>query len=721
MSGKREYEKHFDYMSLIGLAILVVNLYYYAHPLLRSMGVTVDVIDLLFLKLREGGIFRNSMITKMLAVVFLSLGVLAGGRRFDSAPKHMVAIVAAISAFLYLFPFSTPLIYILATVMGTAGIFWALGNLSLGGFGNEDELNDRDETFDQCRTLIKNEYSINIPMKFRWRHQWHDGWINIVNPFRGTLIMGTPGSGKSYSIYGPVIEQLASKGFSMYVYDYKYPDLTRSVYNDVRLNWPKNKPLPQFVTIDFNDPIHSNRCNPLLPELLVDISQAFTLAGVIMDSIKKGSDKGDDFFKDSATNYLGLLIWFLRIYKDGIYCTFPHVIELMSQDYKKVFPILASYPEMKSQMAAFISAYEGGAQEQLQGQLATAQVPIVKFISPRLYWVMSGNDFSLQINDPNAQKIFCIGNDPDNKLVYGTAVALISEKLFNVVNKPGQAPCGILLDEFPTSHFGGAPNLMNTGRSNKIAVFMGFQDKSQNKEGYGETLAEVMENAPGNYVCGQVNGRTAEDVSKIFGNQKKVNKSLTEGDDSKSLNISFENEEILPRSVIETFPQGMFCGKVADDFRTTVPKRLFCGMVQRDPVAVAAKVAKYIDLPVMTDFGEDEVRREIDQQGMDIIRQEIGKDIRNRSAIIPTDDELSDLVQEKIQAMTPEQINERMTKIYEEKIKERAHQQVMMNFIQIKKDIQNLIDSEYAEEDDSNNYHEHPENNPEVVDAFHDF
>ena len=533
--------------------------------------------------------------------------------------------------------------------------------------------------------------------------------------------MGTPGSGKSYSVYGPIIEQLIAKGCSMYVYDYKYPDLTRQVYNELLLGWPQDRPVPQFVTVDFNDPIHSNRCNPLLPELLTDISQAFSLAGVIMNSIKKGADNGDDFFKESATNFLGLVIWFLRIYKGGIYCTFPHVIEMMSQDYKKVFPILSSYPEMESQMAAFMGAYEGGAQEQLQGQLATAQVPIVKFISPKLYWVMSGNDFSLKINDPKAQKIFCIGNDPDNRLVYGTAISLISAKLFNVINIPGQAPCALLLDEMPTALFPDIAFLVNTGRSNKVIVVMGVQDKSQVKEGYGDKLAEVIDHAPGNLICGQVNGSTAEDVSKIFGSQKKVSKSLTEGDDSKSINISFDNEELLPRSVIETFSQGMFCGKVADDFRSPIRQKLFCGMIQRDPKMVAAKQAKYVDIPVLTDFGEEEVAREVDDQGMALIAGEVRENILNESSIIPTDSELEVQTQEVMDNMTPEIINQRMTQLYEDLIKANMQRQIMMNFIQVKKDIKNIIDSEYAESGQEPDPRDNPETNPEIVDPFDNF
>lgn len=250
---------------------------------------------------------------------------------------------------------------------------------------------------------------------------------------------------------------------------------------------------------------------------------------------------------------------------------------------------------------------------------------------------------------------------------------------------------------------------------------MGVQDKSQIKEAYGEKLAEVMENAAGNFICGQVNGRTAEDVSKIFGSLKKVNKSMTQGDDSRSLNISFENEELLPRSVIETFSQGMFCGKVADDFRSPIKRKHFCGMVQRDPKAVAEKEARYVNIPVMTDFGEDEVNREVDDQGMTILADEIKDRLRHESSVIPTEDELAVRTQESMAAMSPQTINERMKKLYEDMIKARAQRQVLMNFIQVKKDIKNLIESEFSESSDTPDYHDHPELNPEVVDAFHDF
>lgn len=721
MAGKREYEKHFDYMSIIGFVILVANLYYYAHPLWRSMGLTVGLIDSLMLTLRDGGVFRSPLLTKTIALVLVSLGVLSGGKRFDSAEPYVVAVVGILSALLYLLPFGRPLLYMSATLLGFIGIFWTIGNLGISGFGDKDELNDRDETFNQCRRLVRNDDSINIPILFRWQHKMHKGWINIVNPFRGTLVVGTPGSGKSFSVYGPMIEQFIAKGFSMFVYDYKYPDLTRAVYNELLIGWPDGKRPPQFCTIDFNDPIRSNRCNPLAPYLMTKPTMAFTLAEAVMKNIQKKGDQGDDFFINSAINYMAIIMWFLKIYRNGIYCTFPHVIELMCYDYKKVFPILASYPELESQMAAFLGAYDGNAQEQLQGQLATGQIPIVKFITPNLYWIMSGDDFSLEINDPDAQKIFCVGNDSENRLVYGTTIALIATKMFSCINKPGRARSAILLDELPTVYLKGLDHVINTARSNKVAVVMGVQDISQLTRDYGEKEANVIFNSGANLLCGQVNGDTAEKISKIFGSQKRVHRSLTEGDDSRSINISFENEELLPRSVIETFSQGMFCGKVADDFRSPIRRKLFCGMIQRDPASVALKEASFEGIPVMTDFGQEEAEAMVRDEGMDIIGKEIGESILREASILPRPDELPGLVKSHIDSMSQEEIDRSLEELTRDLLVANSQRQVIRNFIQIKKDIKYIIDCEFANCGQDTVTVTPPPYSPEVVDPFHDF
>src|SRR5690606_38974228 len=117
----------------------------------------------------------------------------------------------------------------------------------------DDIYNDDQETFPQEERRLENEYSINLPAKYLLKGKYRKSWINIINPFRGNLVMGTPGSGKSYFVIRHVITQHIRKGFSMFVYDFKLPDLSIIVYN----TWLKYKHLypvePSFYVINFDD------------------------------------------------------------------------------------------------------------------------------------------------------------------------------------------------------------------------------------------------------------------------------------------------------------------------------------------------------------------------------------------------------------------------------------------------------------------------------------
>ena len=304
----------------------------------------------------------------------------------------------------------------------------------------------------------------------------------------------------------------------------------------------------------------------------------------------------------SAKTYLDALIWFLKLYEGGRYCTFPHVIELMAQDYKKVFSILASYPELEAKIKPFSNALEGGAQDQLQGQIASSQIPLSKFVSRSLYWVLTGNDFSLDINDPAHPKILCVGNDPDRQAVYGTTLALFTSRMFKLINHKGKRKCGVLLDELPTIYLKGIDNLIATSRSNKVAIVLGAQDKSQLRRDYGDKESEVIFNTVGNVFSGQVTGKTAEELSKSFGKEFRRRESETRGIDQESVNVSFQHEELLPLSTIETLSQGVFFGKVADNNDTKIKDKFFCGEIQRNLRKLKRRQKKWKSLPVLTEF-----------------------------------------------------------------------------------------------------------------------
>ena len=301
------------------------------------------------------------------------------------------------------------------------------------------------------------------------------------------MILGTPGSGKSYSVYGPYIEQMVRKGYSLFVYDYKYPDLTKKVYNEVCANMGGYKVKPEFYTIDFDHPLYSHRCNPMAKRYINDPADSAEIADIIMLNVCPGKEQKNDFFDMSAKVYLDGDIYTLSQFEDGRFCTFAHLVELTTKDYKDVLRIQSHIPELEAKVAPFLNALTANAQDQLQGQIASATIPISRFASPDLYWVLSGDDFSMDINDPEHPKIICVGNNPDRQEIYGTTLALYVSRLCKTINKPGKLHSGVLLDELPTIFVKGLDNLVNTARSNKVAVVLNITTKGR-LEGYMLTM-----------------------------------------------------------------------------------------------------------------------------------------------------------------------------------------------------------------------------------------
>lgn len=299
---------------------------------------------------------------------------------------------------------------------------------------------------------MENEYSVNLPTRFYYKKRWNNGFVNIVNIFRACMVIGTPGSGKSYAIVNSYIRQLIAKGFAIYIYDYKFDDLSTIAYNSLLKNMDKYEVKPRFYVINFDDPRRSHRCNPINPEFMTDISDAYEASYTIMLNLNRTwIEKQGDFFVESPIILLAAIIWYLKIYKNGIYCTFPHAVELLNKPYSDLFTILTSYPELENYLSPFMDAWKGNAQDQLQGQIASAKIPLTRMISPQLYWVMTGNDFSLDINNPKEPKLLCVGNNPDRQNIYSAALGLYNSRIVKLINKKNSLNAPLSLTSFPPS------------------------------------------------------------------------------------------------------------------------------------------------------------------------------------------------------------------------------------------------------------------------------
>lgn len=629
------------FMRAVSILLVLIHLYWFCYGFFLERGWTLEIINKILGNFqRTAGLFSHILYTKVFALVLLALSCL-GTKGVKNEKITWSKIYVALGIGFVLFFLNFPLLklsqttaaflYILTTGFGFIALMVAGVWMSRLLRNNlmDDVFNNENESFQQETKLMENEYSVNLPTKFYYKNKWNEGWINVVNPFRATIVLGTPGSGKSYAVINNYIKQHIEKGFSMYIYDFKFDDLSTIAYNHLLKHSDKYKIPPKFYVINFDDPRKSHRCNPLNPDFMTDISDAYEAAYTIMLNLNRSwIQKQGDFFVESPIILLAAIIWYLKIYENGKYCTFPHAIELLNKKYADIFTILTTYPDLENYLSPFMDAWQGGAQDQLQGQIASAKIPLSRMISPQLYWVMTGDDFTLDINNPQEPKILCVGNNPDRQNIYSAALGLYNSRIVKLINKKGQLKSSVIIDELPTIYFRGLDNLIATARSNKVAVCLGFQDYSQLIRDYGDKEAKVIQNTVGNIFSGQVVGETAKNLSERFGKVLQRRQSMTINRNDKSTSISTQLDSLIPASKISTLTQGMFVGAISDNFDERIEQKIFHAEIVVDNEKVAAETKAYQKIPQILSFdnisGENTMKQEIDanykQIKLDIIQ-----------------------------------------------------------------------------------------------------
>lgn len=652
----RGLAKIMAFMRAVSILLMLMNFYWFCYSFFHDQGWTLEVVERILKNFqRTSGLFSNSLYSKLFALILLALSCLGTkGVKNEKIKWRKINICLLIGSTLYLLNFPILQISTILYMITTSGGFILLmvAGLWMSRLLKsrllDDPFNNENESFQQETRLIENEFSVNLPTKFYYQGKWNDGYINVVNVFRATIVAGTPGSGKSYAIINNYIKQHIEKGFSMYVFDFKFDDLSVIVYNHLLKHYDKYKVKPQFYVLNFDDPRHSHRCNPLSPSFLTDISDAYESAYTIMLNLNRTwIQKQGDFFVESPIILLASIIWFLKIYQGGKYCTFPHAIELLNKKYADLFTILTSYPELENYLSPFLDAWEGGAQDQLQGQIASAKIPLSRIISPKLYWVMSGDDFSLDINNPNEPKILCVGSNPDRQNIYSAALGLYNSRIVRLINKKKQLKCSLIIDELPQIFFRGLDNLIASARSNLISVCLGLQDFSMLTRDYGDKESKVIQNIVGNIFAGQVVGDTAKTLSERFGKivQKRQSISINRNDTSSS--ISTQLDSLIPASKISTLSQGMFVGAVADNFGEKIEQKIFHAQIVVDNEKVAHETKNYKPIPQIRSFlsetGEDIMEKEIDANYRRI-KLDVSIIITSELTRIENDPELSYLI-----------------------------------------------------------------------------
>ena len=661
----RALAKIMDFLRAVSILLVVMHLYWYCYGAILAWEVNIGVVDRILMNFdRTAGLFRSMLYTKLFAFVLLALSCL-GTKGVKNERMTWTRIWTVLGAGLVLFFLNwwileLPLPVPANTALYTAAVATGYVCLLMAGTWMsrllktnlmDDVFNNENESFMQETRLIENEYSVNLPTRFYYKKKWNDGWINIINPFRASIVLGTPGSGKSYAVVNSYIKQQIEKGYSMYIYDFKFADLSTIAYNHLLNHLDGYKVKPKFYVINFDDPRRSHRCNPIHPDFMEDITDAYESAYTIMLNLNKTwVQKQGDFFVESPIILFAAIIWYLKIYQNGKYCTFPHAVEFLNRRYEDIFPILTSYPELENYLSPFMDAWLGGAAEQLQGQIASAKIPLSRMISPQLYWVMSDSEFTLDINNPEEPKLLCVGNNPDRQNIYGAALGLYNSRIVKLVNKKGMLKSSIIIDELPTIYFKGLDNLIATARSNKVAVLLGFQDFSQLVRDYGDKEAKVVMNTVGNLFSGQVVGETAKNLSERFGKvlQKRQSISINRQDISTSINTQMDS--LIPASKISGLTQGMFIGSVADNFSERIEQKIFHCEIVVDSEKVRREEKAYRPIPVITDFrdenGNDRMKEMI-QENYNRIKAEVKQIVADELQRIQNDPALAHLLQQK--------------------------------------------------------------------------
>ena len=660
----RALGKIMDFMRGISVLFLLLNCYWFCYEAFHTWGFTLSVLNKILMNFqRTAGLFSSILWTKLFCVLFLALSCL-GTRGVKEEKITWAKIWTVLTIGFVLFFLNWWLLALPIGVVGAASLYiftLSVGYICLLMAGvwmsrllknnlMDDVFNTENESFMQETRLMENEYSVNLPTRFYYKKKWNNGWINVVNPFRASMVLGTPGSGKSYAIVNNYIKQQIEKGFAMYIYDYKFPDLSEIAYNHLRNHLDAYEVKPKFYVINFDDPRKSHRCNPINPAFMTDISDAYESAYTIMLNLNRTwIQKQGDFFVESPIILLAAIIWYLKIYENGKYCTFPHAIEFLNRPYAQIFPILTSYDELANYLSPFLDAWEGGAQDQLQGQIASAKIPLSRMISPALYWVMTGDDFSLDINNPNEPKVLVVGNNPDRQNIYSAALGLYNSRIVKLINKKHQLKSSVIIDELPTIYFRGLDNLIATARSNKVAVCLGFQDFSQLTRDYGDKESKVIQNTVGNVFSGQVVGETAKTLSERFGKVLQQRQSMTINRNDKSTSISTQMDSLIPASKISNLTQGMFVGAVSDNFDERIDQKIFHAEIVVDVAKVSAETKAYQPIPIIADFknkdGSDNLKETIEANYRKV-KQEILSLVDSEMERVKNDTLLSHLIKQ---------------------------------------------------------------------------
>lgn len=475
---------------------------------------------------------------------------------------------------------------------------------------DKDRWNTEEESFDQNRELVETPTSVNIPYKFRYKKQTHQGWMNI-DPFRGSMVIGVPGSGKSFGVINPAIRQLVGKGFCLCIYDFKFPSLGEIAYYHHLL---KKKTDPnykhKFHVVNLDEVEYSRRVNPFKKEYISTLAQAQEMAESMVSALQKGGSSGgggsEQFFTQSAVNFLASTIYYFATYENGKYSDLPHILAFMNRSYEEIFDTLFTNEELVSLMSPFKSAYENKAFDQLEGQIGTIKIFLSRLATKESFWVFSGDEVQLKISDPENPSILILASNPRTQDINSALYSAVLNRVISQINDKSNLYSGLIADEFPTIYIHKIDNLVATARSNKVAVMLGLQEQPQLRQFYKKEVAETISAIMGNILSGAVRDKgTLDWLEKLFGKIKQKSYSESISNQGTNMTISEKMDVMIPAGKIAGQRTGEMVGMVVqgednatEEFKTSA----ISGKINLDMKAIKHEEANYVKMPTYYSF-----------------------------------------------------------------------------------------------------------------------
>ncbi|HXB35825.1 MAG TPA: YWFCY domain-containing protein, partial [Puia sp.] len=565
----------------VSLSIYGLHLYYFCYPLFLDLHLTARLADKLVEEISRTGLFGSLLTCKLIIILFLLLACLA--HRGQAERRGSLRLVRTMMALGFLLYFGS---FVIFARLGSPAVTscwygfvtsagWLLllnagmrlkRLLLVSGTSSGDIFGKQKAGFPQEERPITAEFSLHFRGKYRLEGRERNSWINLVNPRRGVLVLGSPGSGKSRFIIEPLLAQCMEKGRALFVYDFKFDALSRLAWNLFQYYKERYRPETRFYCINFSDVSRSHRCNVLEPSTLRLVSDAIGASRTIFLSINRTwAQQEGKFFVESPINILAAIIWYLRNYQKGKYCTLPHAIELLQTRYDRLFSVLSTEPEIRTLIQPFVDAFKNKSMEMLDGQMASAKISLARLASPEVYYILTGNDLSLDLNCADKPKILCLGGDPTRREALSPVLSLYIDQVSRLCNTPDRLPFALICDEFATVRATNVLTLFATARSNNVIPILAVQDLSQLRTQYTREEADAVLNISGNFICGQTAGETAKWVSERFPKVLKDRSSVSTNSSDTSVSVTPQWEEAITPATLAMLSSGEFVGVTADD------------------------------------------------------------------------------------------------------------------------------------------------------------